>query len=134
MTDDTLPDRQEEIEGGTVHDESEPPASRSLTDGLTALYDDGKTYAEAELNFQKSRASFAGGTLGSGIGFVLAALAFLHLALIALVVGLVIALAPVVGIWGAIAIVVGTLLVGVIVFALIAKKRFTLLSNAFAEK
>ena len=63
----------------------------SLFDDAYALYEDGKTYLEAEVAFQKSRASYASRETGSGIVFALGALAFLHLALIGLVVGLIIA-------------------------------------------
>ena len=49
----------------------------SLFDDAYALYEDGKTYLEAEVAFQKSRASYASRETGSGIVFALGALAFL---------------------------------------------------------
>ena len=80
-----------------------------------ALVEDARTYAEAEIAFQKTRASLAGKHGARALGLVILALVLLHIALIALAVGAVIALAPLVSIWGAIAIVVGVLLFGVAV-------------------
>jgi predicted RND superfamily exporter protein len=85
----------------------------SLRDDITALVDDARTYAEAEIAFQKTRASLAGKKAGRVLVLLVLALVLLHIALIALAVGAVIALAPLVTIWGAIAIVVGVLLIGV---------------------
>jgi uncharacterized membrane protein YqjE len=85
----------------------------SLRDDITALVDDARTYAEAEIAFQKTRARLAGKKAGRALVLLVLALVLLHIALIALAVGAVIALAPLVTIWGAIAIVVGVLLIGV---------------------
>lgn len=82
----------------------------SLIGELAALIDDGRTYAEAELAFQKTRAALAGKSIGLALGFAVVAIILLHIAFLALAVGLVIALQPLVTIWGAIAIVVGVLL------------------------
>ncbi|AOL23616.1 Putative Holin-X, holin superfamily III [Erythrobacter litoralis] len=84
--------------------------SESLTEELAALIDDGRTYVSAELNFQKTRASLAGKNAGIALGLAIVAVVVLHVAVLALAVGLVMALAPLVTIWGAIAIVVGGLL------------------------
>lgn len=86
----------------------------ALRDGVGALVEDARTYAEAEIAFQKTRASLAGKRGGRALVLLVLALVLLHIALIALAVGAVIALAPLVTIWGAIAIVVGVLLVGVV--------------------
>ncbi len=107
------------------------PFDESLTEEFAALIDDGRTYAEAELAFQKTRASLAGRKIGGAIAFGILALIFLHLALIALAVGLVIALEPLVTIWGAIAIVVGLLLVGVVVLVLKARNNAMGLAELF---
>ena len=85
----------------------------ALRDDITALVDDARTYAEAEIAFQKTRAGLAGKAGARALVLLVLALALLHLALIALAVGAVIALAPYVTIWGAIAIVVGVMLGGV---------------------
>lgn len=85
----------------------------SLRDDVAALVEDARTYAEAELAFQKTRASLAGRRGARALGSLVLALVLLHIALIALAVGVVIALAPWVTTWGAIAIVVGVMLIGV---------------------
>lgn len=106
---------------------------RSLTDDIDALIDDGKTYVEAELAYQKTRLSYAADNGKSGVGFVLAAFAFLHLALIGLVVGAIFSLAAIIGpLWSTVA-VVGVLLLGVMVFGLAAKKRFSKAADAFQD-
>lgn len=109
---------------------AEPPFG-SLAEDVSALYEDGRTYVEAELAFQKSRAAYAGENTKQGIIFGLAAFAFLHLALIGLVVGLIFALAPIIGGFIATAVVVGTLLAGVGLFGWLAAKRFRNVSASF---
>lgn len=83
-------------------------ADASLLDDVDALFADGRTYLQAELQYQKSRAGFAADRARSAAIYGLAALGLIHLALIALTVGVVIALAPLIGAWlatGAVAIV-----------------------------
>ena len=105
----------------------------SLGDDVAALIDDGKTYFEAELQFQKSRATFVLDRSRSGAIYGVAAVIVMHLALIAFVVGAVIALAPVIGPWGATLLVVGVLLVAGALLGLSARRRFKQLSTAFTE-
>jgi len=90
----------------------------SLKDDLVHLVEDARTYAAAEIAFQKTRAGLAGKTVGRALVLLVLALVLLNLALIALAVGAVIALAPLVTIWGAIAIVVGVLLLGVVLLVM----------------
>ena len=96
------------------------------------LIEDARTYAEAEAAFQKTRAAIAGKTAGRALVLLVLALVLLHIALIALAVGAVIALAPLVSVWGAIAIVVGVLLAGVAALVLTARKDGALLAELFA--
>jgi Flp pilus assembly protein TadB len=105
----------------------------SLIDDVKALVDDGKTYLEAELQFQKSRATFAVDRGKSGAVYGLAAAAVLHLALVALVVGAIFALTPLITAWGATAVVVGVLLVAGLLLGLAAKRRFARLGNVMRE-
>lgn len=114
-------------------DQLEPPEQRSLTDDLEALYDDGRTFIQAELAFQKTRARFVSDKLKGGIGYALAAAVFMHIALLGLAVGLIISLATVLGPWLASAIVVVALLLAGVLLGLQAKKRFTRLADAFAK-
>ncbi|NBC88649.1 MAG: hypothetical protein GVX90_04000, partial [Alphaproteobacteria bacterium] len=55
----------------------------SLTDQLAALIDGTRTYAEAEFNFQKTRASLAGKNAGIALGLVVVAVVVLHVAVLA---------------------------------------------------
>ncbi len=105
---DTAPDQATGDEPG-----EESGGFTSLRDDIAVLVDDARTYAEAEIAFQKTRAGLAGRKAARALGLLVLALLLLHIALIALAVGAVIALAPLVTIWGAIAIVVGVLLAGV---------------------
>ena len=110
-----------------------PPFDESITEELAALIDDGKTYVEAELAFQKTRVTIAGKSVGIALGLAVVALILLHIAFLALAVGLVIALQPLVSIWGAIAIVVGGLLLLTGLLALAALKRGKLVGAMFAN-
>lgn len=105
----------------------------SLTDDVMALIEDGKTYAEAEIRFQKSRAGFIGNRMKGAIAFGLGAFGVFHLALIAATVGLVIALVPLVGPWGATAIVTLTLIVAGVILLRLLKGRLDDIRDAFDE-
>lgn len=121
--------------GAVPSGELDPPASveRSLTDDLVALLDDGKTYVEAEVQYQKTRAAFAFDRGRTGAFYGIVAFALLHLALVALVVGSVIALMPVIGPWAATAVVVGILILAGAAFGLAAKRRFARLVEAYRD-
>ncbi|MFL0356697.1 phage holin family protein [Erythrobacter sp. GH1-10] len=113
--------------------EDEDFLDESLTEELAALLEDGRTYAEAELAFQKTRAKLAGKNVGSALGLLTVAIITLHIAVLALAVGLVIALEPLVTIWGAIGIVVGVLLLLTVMLALAAKSRIGRLNILFGS-
>lgn len=120
----------------------EPPASGggedipvdSLVDDLSALIEDGQTYFAAELAYQKTRLSFASAQGKVGVGMLLGAVAFVHLALIALVVGLVFALGPILTPLGATAVVTLALLLLAMLFAFAARRRISAISRAFAKE
>lgn len=109
------------------------PAPASLSEDIAALLEDGRTYVEAEIQFQKSRAGFVADRAKAGAVYGLAALAVLHLALVALVVGCVLALAPLIGPLGATGAVVGVLALAAIILALAARKRVARLFAAFGD-
>jgi len=100
---------------------------------LTNLVEDARTYAAAEIAFQKTRAGLAGKKAGRALVLLVLALVLLNLALVALAVGAVIALAPLVTIWGAIAIVVGVLLLGVVLLVMGAAKEGRTLGAMFGS-
>jgi len=106
-------DEQHDFAPGAAPD-SEPdsklgPDLSSLIAEAKRLASDGRTYAEAELAFQIARARVLAVAGGWMAGFALVALIFLHFALIALVVGLLIALATLIGPWWSILVVAGGL-------------------------
>ncbi len=139
MLDSDLPEKrqdntEDELRDGLAEEsEGDEPSPASLTDDLTALIDDGKTYAEAELAFQKTRLSYSANQGGKAAIFGLLALGFVHLALIALVVGMVIALSPMITPIGATLLVTAILLVSALVFVRLAKRRISALIAAFDE-
>lgn len=118
--------------GGLDTDESDF-ADNSLADDFGALIEDGKVYAEAEIAFQKARLSYVADRGKSGAIFGVLALLVLHLALVALALGAILALTPELSAWGATALVVGLLIIIGVLAGLVAKDRFTKLSEAFAQ-
>lgn len=119
------------FESAAGEDTPAEAVDHSLTDDVRALIDDGKTYLEAELQFQKSRAAYLAARGRSGAIYGVAALLLVHLALVALAIGLILALTPLITAWGATAVVVGILLIAGVIFGLAAKKRFAGMSSAF---
>jgi hypothetical protein len=110
-----------------------PPQEDGLIEEVSNLFDDGVTYARAEAAFQKTRAKLAGKGIGVAAGALAVALILLHIALLALAVGLVIALAPLVTIWGAIAIVVGAILIGAALLAMKARSKVNQVQSLFSS-
>lgn len=117
----------------TLSDEALSDEETSLSADIAALIDSGRTYAEAELAFQKTRAALAGDNAAKAIGALVLALVLLNIALTALAIGAVLALQPLITIWGAIAVVVGALLLGAGLLARSAKARGKLLGVMFGE-
>ncbi|XUU60289.1 phage holin family protein [Erythrobacter sp. HA6-11] len=124
---------EDEFEEALRGEDDSPEQKPGLSEEVLALIADGQTYAEAELAFQKSRLSYSAQQGKSAALSVLAALAFLHLALIALVVGAVIALTPYLTAWGATALVVGVLLLATVIVLLRARNNAREIADAFAE-
>lgn len=127
LRDDELGEDYEELALNT------PSREQSIFEEIGSLIDDAKTYLQAEVGFQKTRGKLAGREIGKAIAFAAIALVTLHIALLALAVGLVIALTPVVSIWGAIAIVVGVLLVITAWVGLKAKSRGSKAASLFSS-
>ncbi|MEW9853947.1 phage holin family protein [Novosphingobium sp. M1R2S20] len=107
---------------------------RSLNEDLQQLAQDARAYAEAEFQFQKSRAAYTANSAKSIAVLGIAALVVLFFAAIALVVGLVIALAPLLTAWGSTALVTLGLL-GLAGFLLLrAKKRYDRMMAVVGEE
>ena len=122
-----IPDDYDEPDG------EEQAYGPSLLDDVFALLEDGKTYAEAEVAFQKSRAGFTANRLKGAIAFGLGAFGVFHLALIAFTVGLVIALVPLIGPWAATAVVTLALVVAGVILLRLLKGRIDDIRDAFSE-
>jgi hypothetical protein len=106
---------EEIVPAGSAQDD-EAAENRSLIDDVEVLIEDGKTYLEAELNYQKTRALFAGEQAKGVALYGLVGFVFAWMALIGLTIGLIFALTPALGGWGATAVVV----VAWLVFAAVA--------------
>jgi len=129
------PDRGDDVV--LVVEEDEAPARegaepelRSLRDDVEALIEDGKTYLQTELVYQKTRAAFVADGAKGAVVFGAVAVLLAFLALIGLVVGLIIALTPLLTAWGASALVVGLLIVAALIAAKVAAGRWNRLMHA----
>ena len=118
---------------GAAPEEGAAPPYRSFAEDLEALLENGRTYLEAEYAYQKSRASFAASSGLRGVVLVVAALAFVHLALIALVVGITIALMPLIGPFGATFAVAGVLLAVAAILILLARSKFVAIPRVLKD-
>ncbi|KMS59492.1 hypothetical protein V474_09845 [Novosphingobium barchaimii LL02] len=84
-------------------------ADPSLAQDLRQLAEEAKTLAQAEFAFQKSRASFVGTETRNIALLLIVATVVVFFAVMAFVVGTVIALGPLIGPWAAMALVTVTL-------------------------
>lgn len=125
--------------GGTALPEvpPEPPPAetdvqdlRSLREDVEALIDDGKTYLEAELIFQRTRAAYVAEEAKTTVILGAVGAAFAFIALVGLTVGLIIALIPWLTAWGASAVVVGALAIAALLAVRAAGQRWKRLMQA----
>ncbi|WP_374528616.1 phage holin family protein [Novosphingobium sp.] len=125
-----------------MHDEQPPliaaqagdeARDRSLVDDVRQLVSDGKTLLEAELAYQKTRAAVAGAGAKGVAGWAALALALLFFTLMALVMGLLLALTPLLGGWGAMALVVLGLLAAAGLSGWAAAQRWKKMSEMLAD-
>jgi len=112
----------------------ESPGQRSLFGDIGDLIEDSRTYIEAEVAFQKSRGTYAVGQLKSSLIYAVVALGLVFFAVVGITVGLVIALAPILTIWGSTAAVAGVYLLGAAIALYKAAGHARALSRAFKEK
>lgn len=113
-----------------VQTEETVASEESLLGGARALLEDGQTLLAAEIEFQKVRAGFVLGRAKGILALVALALALLYFALMALVVGLLLALAPLIGPWGSLAAVVVGLLTATGLCVLGAVRRVKAVTRA----
>ena len=117
---------------GEVSDGNESAENRSLIDDVEVLIEDGKTYLEAELNFQKTRALFVGDRAKGVALYALLGLMFAWMALIGLTIGAIFALTPALGGWGATGVVVAVWLAIAALALRAAAGRWRQLLGSFA--
>lgn len=103
---------------------AEEAADRPLVEDVRTLYADGMALAGAEVAFQKARAGFAASQIKSILLLGVGALVLLHFALVALTVGAVISLAPLIGAIGATLVVTGVLLLLSVISVLMALRHW----------
>ena len=124
-------------------DEAQPPlirpepsaaAERSLVDDVKHLVADGRTLLEAELAYQKSRAVVAGAGVKGMAGWGALALALVFFALMAGVIGLLIAFGALIGMLAATAVMVALLLVLAGLAGLAATKRWNRMTAALERE
>lgn len=109
---------------GDTSSGGDAPEGPSLSDGVRALIEDSQTLIEAEVGYQKARIAY-GWSRGKGIFLLLLlAFGFGFFALLAVVVGLLLALAPLITPWGSLALVVLILVVAAVVCFTSAVRRF----------
>lgn len=108
-------------------------AERSLVEDVRQMVDDGRTLLEAELAYQKSRALVAGQGAKGIAGWGALALALVFFALMALVMGLLLALSELTNGWIATLIVVLGLLLAAGLSAMAASKRWKRMSAQLSE-
>ncbi len=109
-------------------------AKPGMIEQLRGLYDDGRTLVDAEIGFQKARLAAAGRQIRTMALLAIVGLILIGCALIALVVGTMIALIPVLGAWGAMAATVaGSLVLAALCFWL-AAGRIGKLGALFASE
>ena len=117
----------------TVDGDPVDAAERSLVDDVRALVEDGRTLLEAELAYQKSRAALAGRTAKSMAGWIALALSLVFFALMALVMGLLLTLAPLIGGLGAALVMVVILLLAAALSGWVAVRRWQAMSRRLGE-
>lgn len=106
----------------------------SLADDLRELADDAQTLVEAELAYQSARAAYAWNR-GSGIAiWLIIALTAGFFTALALVVGLLLALIPHVGVWGSLAIVAASLALTAVLALLRALGKFKRMRTVLLER
>jgi predicted anti-sigma-YlaC factor YlaD len=115
-------------------DARDEAAERSLNEDLRQLAEDARVLAEAELAYQKSRASYAGKQAPKIAIAAIVALVFLYFAVMAAIMGTIIALAPLLTQWGAMGAVAGGLLLLTLIFAGLALLRVKRLKKVIGPK
>ncbi len=102
----------------------------SVRDVFARLYSDGRAYAEAEVERQKLRAGIAGAGIRDALIFALVGIMLVFAAIVAGLVGVILALSPLVGPGWATGAVFGGALVIALILLLFAKGRIDRMRKA----
>ncbi len=113
--------------------DTEADDSPTLGEDLRDLAAEAKALALAELAYQKSRAAYAAGEAKGIAALAVVALVFVFFAVMALVVGLVIALGPLLTAWGAMAAVTLALLAIAALCGLSIKARMARIGRVLGD-
>jgi hypothetical protein len=114
--------------------QDDSPEQMTLNIEVQRLIVSGREAFASEMAFQKARAALAGKLVGRIAGLGALALALLFFVLMALVVGSLIALAPVIGAWAALGVVVLVQLVLIAACALLALLTVRALKRVIKDK
>lgn len=114
----------------TIEATPETAADEGIGGAIRALIEDGQTLVEAEIAYRKAQASYGLGEAKAIVVLLLLGLAFAFFTLLALVVGLLLALASYVGVWPSLAIVGGVLGILAAICLARAVKRMSLAKQA----
>jgi Flp pilus assembly protein TadB len=125
--DDGLPAIEDDMASAAIGAEQD---LRSLRDDVEALIEDGRTYLETELVYQKTRAAFVADRARGTLVFGAVAILLAFLALFGLILGLILALTPLLTAWGAGALVVGLLVITALIAGRMAARRWNRLMQA----
>lgn len=109
-------------------------AERSLVEDIKDLASDGRTFLEAELAYQKSRAAVAGAGAKGIAGWASLAVALVFFALMALVVGVLLGIAEFIGIWAATGVTVLLVLFAAGLAGLAASRRWQRMRAALLDE
>jgi Flp pilus assembly protein TadB len=120
--------------GNTISEPLEEARERSLEDDVRDVVGQARDYARTEFAFQKTRAAYAGKSAGWIALWVGAALVFVFFALMALVFGAILALAPLITALGATAAVTGVLLVLAALSGVSALHRWRKVTELFSDE
>lgn len=108
-------------------------ADRSLVDDVRTLVAAGRELAQAELSFQKAKAAYAGKAVRNVAIASAAALALAFVALMALVLGLILTLAPILTPIGATVAVVAGLMIAAVLCLMAARGSWQRMKDVLGE-
>lgn len=110
------------------------PGDASLSDDVRQLLAEGRSLLSAELAYHKARMGVAGAGARGIAAWGALALALVFFALMALVLGLLLALGSLLGPWAALGIVVAGCVAGALLAALVALRRWRRMARLLSER